>query len=36
MVSEKMVHAKIDRPAGIIVFQKAKSPSEVLNAWSGE
>jgi len=35
-VSEKMVYAKIDRPAGIVSFEKPKLPSEVLAEWSGD
>ena len=34
MVSEKCVVAKIDRPAGIITFQKARDANVVLNEWS--
>ncbi len=29
-----MIFAKVDRPAGVVVFTKAKSPVEVLSAWS--
>jgi 26S proteasome regulatory subunit N5 len=36
MVSNKMVYAKVDRPAGIVVFKKARSPTDVLTDWSGE
>jgi 26S proteasome regulatory subunit N5 len=34
LVSAKKVHAKIDRPAGIICFVKKKSSVEELNAWA--
>eukprot|EP00741_Cyanophora_paradoxa_P021300 tig00021348_g20560.t1 len=35
MVSSKALYARIDRPAGIVRFQKPQEPSDVLNAWSG-
>jgi 26S proteasome regulatory subunit N5 len=35
LVTSKTVYAKIDRPAGIVSFEKKRSPDEVLNEWSG-
>ncbi|ORY76609.1 PCI domain-domain-containing protein [Protomyces lactucae-debilis] len=34
LVSNKSVHARIDRPAQLVVFGKAKKSDEVLKAWS--
>ncbi len=34
MVTDKVVHAKIDRPAGIVNFEKKRNVEEVLNDWS--
>jgi len=34
LVVNKSIFAKIDRPKGIISFQKRKEPAEVLNEWS--
>eukprot|EP00002_Diphylleia_rotans_P014688 TRINITY_DN285_c0_g1_i1.p1 TRINITY_DN285_c0_g1~~TRINITY_DN285_c0_g1_i1.p1 ORF type:complete len:438 (-),score=117.94 TRINITY_DN285_c0_g1_i1:154-1467(-) len=34
LVVEKTIYARIDRPAGVISFQKAKDPAELLNEWS--
>jgi 26S proteasome regulatory subunit N5 len=36
MVSDKEIHAKIDRPAGIVVFQKevSKNADNLLNDWA--
>jgi 26S proteasome regulatory subunit N5 len=34
MVSDKILFCKIDRPMGIATFVKAKSPEEILDAWS--
>ena len=36
MVTKKQVYAKIDRPAGIIVFAKPKTPNALLNDWSSD
>lgn len=36
LVTETVVKAKIDRPAGIVDFTPKKNPDEVLNAWSGD
>lgn len=36
MVSSKQLFAKIDRPAGIIVFEEKKSSNDVLNDWGGD
>ena len=33
LVSKGVLYAKIDRPAGIITFQKKQTSDEVLNAW---
>lgn len=33
LVVSKSIFAKIDRPRGIINFQKRKEPAEVLNEW---
>lgn len=34
MVTSSALYAKIDRPAGIVVFQAAKTPNELLNGWA--
>jgi len=34
LVTSKTVYAKIDRPAGIVVFRPPKDSSDTLNAWS--
>jgi len=34
MVVAAAMHAKIDRPAGIVKFAKRQSPDELLNKWS--
>jgi len=34
MVTSKSLWARIDRPAGIIVFKPNKKPNELLNEWS--
>lgn len=36
LVTDKTVHAKIDRPAGIINFTPRKGADELLNEWSGD
>lgn len=36
MVTSKQLYAKIDRPAGVVVFQKNKSAEELLNTWSND
>lgn len=36
LVSSGTVWAKIDRPAGVVSFQKKKDTSEHLNAWSND
>jgi len=36
MVTEKVIHAKMDRPAGLITFSLPKKPVEVLNEWSSK
>ena len=35
LVQAKVIFAKIDRPAGIVVFVRAQDPSSTLNEWSG-
>ena len=35
LVTAKTVYAKIDRPAKVVSFAKARGPDEVLNKWSG-
>ena len=35
LVTAKTVYARIDRPARIVSFAKARGPDEVLNEWSG-
>lgn len=35
LVVHKSIFAKIDRPAGVVVFVKTQDPSETLNEWSG-
>jgi len=34
VVSSQAIYAKIDRPAGIVVFVKKQDPSETLNKWA--
>ncbi len=34
LVVNKTVMAKIDRPSGIVRFQRQKEPNEILNDWS--
>jgi len=34
LVTSKTVYAKIDRPAGIVVFRPSKDSSDTLNEWS--
>mmetsp|Transcript_30634 Transcript_30634/g.79550 ORF Transcript_30634/g.79550 Transcript_30634/m.79550 type:complete len:442 (-) Transcript_30634:384-1709(-) len=36
MITKKQVYARIDRPKGIINFQKPKSANSLLNDWSGD
>jgi hypothetical protein len=36
LVSDKTVHAKIDRPAGLVNFTPKKGADELLNEWSGD
>jgi len=36
MVSSKQLFAKIDRPAGIIAFEKKKSSNDILNEWGAD
>jgi len=36
MVVNKQVYAKIDRPNGIVVFAKPKTPNALLNKWSSD
>lgn len=36
MVVSGTVWAKVDRPAGIINFRKAKSAEDVMNDWSSD
>ncbi len=35
LVTAKTVYAKIDRPAGVVSFEKKRDADEVLNEWSG-
>jgi len=35
MVTSAAVYARIDRPAGIVTFQRPQQPNELLNDWSG-
>ncbi|CAK9784808.1 26S proteasome non-ATPase regulatory subunit 12 [Cutaneotrichosporon oleaginosum] len=34
LVTDKTVYARIDRPAGIVSFQRPRKTNETLNAWS--
>lgn len=34
LVSNKTIHAKIDRLANLITFEEKKSPQDILNQWS--
>ncbi len=36
LVTDKTVHARINRPAGVVTFKQTKSINEVLNVWSGD
>lgn len=36
MVTGKQLYAKIDRPAGIVVFKKQESANDLLNVWSND
>ena len=36
LVTDKTVYAKIDRPARVVAFAKARGPDEVLNEWSSD
>ena len=36
LVTDKTVYAKIDRPARVVAFAKARSADEVLNEWSSD
>jgi len=36
LVVNKTIHAKIDRPARIVNFEKKRDADEVLNEWSGD
>jgi 26S proteasome regulatory subunit N5 len=36
LVTDKTIYAKIDRPARVVAFAKARSPDEVLNEWSSD
>ncbi|CAD6886543.1 unnamed protein product [Tilletia controversa] len=36
LVSSGIVYAKIDRPAGIVNFERKRTHEDVLNAWSGD
>lgn len=36
LVVDKVVHARIDRPAGIVDFTKQQNADEALNQWSGD
>lgn len=36
LVSSGTIFAKMDRPAGLVNFEKRKSNADVLNAWSGD
>ncbi|KXL50370.1 MAG: hypothetical protein FE78DRAFT_177464 [Acidomyces sp. 'richmondensis'] len=35
LVTSKTVYARIDRPAGIVSFERRRNADEVLNEWSG-
>ncbi|SNX81901.1 probable RPN5 - 26S proteasome regulatory subunit [Melanopsichium pennsylvanicum] len=36
LVSSGTIYAKMDRPAGLVDFEKRKSNADVLNQWSGD
>jgi 26S proteasome regulatory subunit N5 len=36
LVSSKQLWAKIDRPAGVILFEKKQSSTDVLNSWASD
>lgn len=35
-VVDKQLYAKIDRPAGIVVFERLQTPAETINSWSAD
>ena len=35
LVTNKTIHARIDRPAQVVTFEKKRDADEVLNEWSG-
>lgn len=35
LVTDKTIHAKIDRPARIVIFGQTRDADDVLNEWSG-
>ena len=35
LVTDKTIHAKIDRPARIVTFGQTRDADDVLNEWSG-
>ncbi|KAI6951504.1 hypothetical protein KC348_g48 [Hortaea werneckii] len=35
LVTSKTIYARIDRPAGVVSFEKKRDADEVLNEWSG-
>ncbi|KAK5136151.1 hypothetical protein LTR08_003988 [Meristemomyces frigidus] len=36
LVTSKTIYARIDRPAGVVSFEKVRGADEVLNSWSGD
>lgn len=36
LVIKGSIHAKIDRPNGIVVFQKTQAPNDILNSWGAD
>ena len=35
MVTDKALHARVDRPAGVVRFAARRQPDAVLNEWAG-
>lgn len=36
LVTDKVVHARIDRPVGVVSFKQKRNIDAVLNDWSGD
>jgi hypothetical protein len=36
LVSDKSIYARIDRPSGVVVFERPRPPTEVLSDWAAD